>query len=383
MALNDLLIKVNIPSIDCKGIYFKDIGNIFKNKKELNKKDLDKIKYNYIVIVLKLWFRSKTTKRTLKFNDITGLAAVKKASIIRNELKDELESTGTLAKRDFKTLNELYKNYMIFKGTSLSTNTIYTNKKTYDKWIKEEIGDMEISKVTTFDIQPIVNRMLKEGKAPRTAQSIKQILRPIFNHAIDLEICDKNPAIKVNIPKFDNTVHFDLTDEKRKILYKEMKEYKHLKFRGIMLFLYEARRLNEVLTLKWENIFFDQKLYTVEYTHSKIRKQQTYRLSKTVEEFLILFGRHKRGYIFPGETTKHVTSSTFRNHWEKLLENAGIDKMRIHDTRHLYGTTLVNQGISKEIIAKQMGHSSTNVTARYSKVNIDTAEIGLNSYLEN
>ena len=39
----DLLVtyKIEIATIDCKGLYFKDIGNIFKNKKVLNKKGLE------------------------------------------------------------------------------------------------------------------------------------------------------------------------------------------------------------------------------------------------------------------------------------------------------------------------------------------------------
>jgi len=142
MALNDLLKKISIPTIDCKGLYFKDIGNIFKNKKELNKKDLEKLKYENIDIVLKFNFRRKIIKRTIKFHNITGLQAVKKASIIRAKLKEELESKGTIQKNDFKSLNELFKNYMTFKERSLSKNTLYTNQKTYDKWIKNEIGHL-------------------------------------------------------------------------------------------------------------------------------------------------------------------------------------------------------------------------------------------------
>ncbi len=382
MALNDLLKKIEIPTIDCKGLYFKDIGNIFKDKKVLNKKDLEKIKYENIDIVLKLWFRSRTIKKTLKYHSITGLAAVKKASIVRSELKEELEDTGTISKTYFKSLNELFTNYMIFKGSSLSTRSIYTNQKTYDKWIKDKIGDMEISKITTFDIQPIINKMLQQGLAPRTAQSIKQILRPVFNYAIDLELCNKNPAIKINLPKFDNTIDFQLTDVKRKKLYEEIKKYEPLKYRGIMLFLYFGRRQNEVLTLKWQNINFDQGTYIIEDIYSKIRRRQEYPLLKPLSEFLLEFGINKTGYIFQGETTKYITRNTFRNHWKILLKNSDIEKMRIHDTRHLLGNTMVNKGQSLEAIGKVLGHSSTAVTRRYAKTTLDTANDVLNGYME-
>ena len=185
----------------------------------------------------------------------------------------------------------------------MSKENIYSTTKTYNKWIKKTIGDMAINKITTLDMQPIINRILQQGLAPRTAQSIKQILRPIFNHAIDLDLLIKNPALKVNIPKFDNTVNFELTEEKRKKLYQEIINYELLKYRGIMLFLYLGRRLNEVLTLKWENINFNKKLksYTIQDVSSKIRQQQEYPLSKPLEDFLSEYSIRQKGYIFQGE----------------------------------------------------------------------------------
>jgi site-specific recombinase XerD len=382
MGINDFLKKIAIKNLDCKGIYFKDIGNIFKNKKELDKKDLQKIDYENIDIVLKFYFRKKIIVKSLKYHNITGLNAVKKASITRSELKEELESSGTLKKASFKSLDELKDNYFIFKGKSLSEKNTYNQKKTYDKWIQSQLGDMEVSKILTTDIQSIVNDILKQGKAPRTAQSIVQILRPIFNYAIDIGLCEINPAIKVNLPKFDNTVDFQLSDEKRKRLYDEILKYEPLKYRGIMLFLYFGRRQNEVLTLKWQNIDFEHNVYTIEDIYSKIRRRQEYPLLKPLKDFLIEFGIHKTGYVFKGETTPHVTKNTFRNHWKILLENAGIEKMRIHDTRHLLGNTMVNKGQSLEAIGKVLGHSSTAVTKRYAKTSLNTANDVLNSYLE-
>ena len=57
--------------------------------------------------------------------------------------------------------------------------------------------------------------------------------------------------------------------------------------------------------------------------------------------------------------------------------------MRIHDTRHLLGNTLVNNGESLENIGKVLGHSSTAVTKRYAKTTLETADRLLNSYLNN
>ncbi len=192
---------------------------------------------------------------------------------------------------------------------------------------------------------------------------------------------ETNPAIKVNLPSFDNTVDFQLSDEKRIRLYEEINKYEPLKYRGIMLFLYFGRRLNEALTMQWQNIHLDQKTYIIEDKYSKIRRRQEYPLLKPLEDFLSEYSTTKRGFIFTGETTNHVTSNTFRRHWHEVTKNAGIENMRIHDTRHVLGNTLVNRGESLENIGKVLGHSSVAVTKRYAKTSLQTADKLLNDYI--
>ena len=382
MALQDKLVKISIENVDTKGLYYKDSADLFSSKKQLNKNDLKKIDYENIAIVLKFYFRHKQIKKTLTYTNLTGLQAVKKASMKRSELKDELEITGVLKKKDFKTLNELFNDYIEFKSKSLSKKNIYSTTKTYNKWIKNNIGEYEIEKIITSDIQNIVNDMLRQGLKPRTAQSIKQILRPVFNYGIDVGLVDVNPTIKINIPSFDNSIDFQLTDEKRIRLYEEINKYEPLKYRGIMLFLYFGRRLNEVLTLQWHNIDFERHIYTIEDQYSKIRRRQEYPLLEPLYDFLNVYEDNKIGFLFKGEMTVNVTKNTFRRHWNQVTKNAGIEKMRIHDTRHLLGNTLVNRGESLENIGKVLGHSSVAVTKRYAKTSLDTADRLLNNYLK-
>ena len=56
--------------------------------------------------------------------------------------------------------------------------------------------------------------------------------------------------------------------------------------------------------------------------------------------------------------------------------------MRIHDIRHLIGGVLVNSGATLEEIAAVLGHSSTNVTKRYSNVKKETASKAVNRFHE-
>lgn len=194
-----------------------------------------------------------------------------------------------IKKKEFKTLNAIFEVYMGLKSKTLSKENIYNTNKTYDKWLRESIGHINIDKITVADIQTIVNDMLDEGLKPRTAQSIKQILRPIFNYAIEeLDILMKNAALKVALPKVQNIKNFELPDEQRKRLFYEIWNYEDLRYRGIMLFLFAGRRLNKALTLEWTEINLNDNLstYIITAEKSKDRKRHDYPLSTLLIAFL-------------------------------------------------------------------------------------------------
>lgn len=390
MALQDQLIKINLDNLDTKGLYFKDTHSFF-NKREINKNDLKKLDYENIDIVLKFYFRNKQIKKTLKFSKITGLQAVKNAAAKRVNLKNELEDIGIIKKKEFNSLNHRWEQYIADKKSLWSDGSYVSNTGFYDKWIKKELGNINFEKIKTLDFQNIVNHILnsinpktKKPFAPRTAQSVQQQMRALYNYFLKQEIIEKNPAINIVIPKFDNTVNFDLSNEDRMELFNKILNYDIFKYRGIMLFLFMGRRLNEVLTLRWEEVIFNDELskFIIIPENSKDRKRHEYPLSKPLEDFLMEYGLQKKGYVFEGEKTPHITDNTFRNHWKQLIKKTNFENMRIHDTRHVLGNNLINKGVSEDIIAKVLGHTSYSITSRYSKVHLNSINEALNIYLE-
>lgn len=379
MALNDSLKKIFVDRMDTKGLYYKDTFNLF-TKKKVERGDLTQINYKQINIVIKLYFRNKQIKKTMVYDKITGLEAVKQAIKDRNAFQDELKDSGVIVKKAFKSLSDLWDDYIEHKNVTLSSDNIYTMQKFYDKWILKRIGSMNITRIMTSDLQLIIKDILRDGKKPRTAKTVQDIMRPLFNYAIDLNLLQINPAVKLEIPKFDNTIDFELSEEQRLKLFEEIQKYEISKYRGIMLFLYYGRRLNEALTLNWQSIHLDRNIYVIEAIYAKNTRRTEYPLPQAVAEFLKEYGVKKNGFMFPGETVKHVTESTFRRHWKEVIKRAEIDEMRIHDTRHALGNTFVNRGESLENIGKVLGHSSIAVTRRYAKTSLKTADRLLSDY---
>jgi|GEM_PF-763027 len=390
MSLYDDLKKIDIPPNDCKGLYLKDSHSLMKEK-TASKASLRNLDYKHITIVIRLYHRNKSYLEQIEFFGITGLQALSKAILKRSELKEQLQEKGTIKASNTQTLNEYWDEYVSYKTSIWASETKKTNTTFYNKWIRKTAGQINFNKVTTRDLQDIVNDILKavhpktkKPYAPRTAASVKQQIRALYNYYKKQNIIEKNPAENIEIPKYDNTIDFQLSEEERRSLFDAIKSYPIQKYRGVMLFLYSGRRLNEVLTLDWRNIHFTKKTYTIGYVYSKNRRIQEFPLTTHLEGFLTEYGPQKSGFIFTADQdiSKPLSQETFRRHWKKLIDSLGIDKMRIHDTRHLLGNTMINKGYSLEAIGKSLGHSSVHVTKRYAKADLNTASDVLNEYFK-
>lgn len=85
---------------------------------------------------------------------------------------------------------------------------------------------------------------------------------------------------------------------------------------------------------------------------------------KTQNEFKLLFGNSYHDYdlIFCREDGKPVYPRTLALKFDKIIKNAEVPKIRIHDLRHTHATILMELGENPKIVADRLGHSSIRTT---------------------
>jgi hypothetical protein len=67
--------------------------------------------------------------------------------------------------------------------------------------------------------------------------------------------------------------------------------------------------------------------------------------------------------VICGEKGTAFDSSHFRSRvFNRVLDKAGLRKVRVHDLRHSYGALLIQAGESLAYIRDQLGHHSIKVT---------------------
>src|SRR5262249_29244495 len=73
-------------------------------------------------------------------------------------------------------------------------------------------------------------------------------------------------------------------------------------------------------------------------------------------------------HVFLGETSRPISINSIRRYFALAKKLAGIERRcRFHDLRHAFGSRLASAGVSIQVIAKVMGHSTVRVTERYAR----------------
>ena len=73
-----------------------------------------------------------------------------------------------------------------------------------------------------------------------------------------------------------------------------------------------------------------------------------------------------------GSTCTPIHPNTLARAYEKLIERAGVPRIRFHDLRHTSATLLLGSGEHPKVVQERLGHASISETLdRYSHVSAD------------
>ncbi len=279
------------------------------------------------------------------------------------------------------SLDDLFIEYIELVAPLQSHHTIVSKKSAYKKHIKDRFGASLIDDLKYKDFQLFINDLLKSGLKPKTVKNIKDLLQVIYKMGVRLEYISYNPLLSVELPKFDNKMHFNYPLEYQKRFINAILTFDEPIYSDIFIFLLHGRRLNEVLSLEWSMIDLDQKIYFIPAKINKAKRNMQYKMTDRL--YLILYerfvdivasGGSLEGYIFknPRTDTKFVD---LRKPWKRLLKKANLPHCRIHDIRHLIGTYSINHlEIPIEKVSHTLGHTSIEVTQKYITMNPETAK---------
>lgn len=248
-----------------------------------------------------------------------------------------------------------------------------------DKLLKPHFGDKVVSQITKADIltfRATLAKVTARGKTtPLSARRINKIfgpLRQILNEAAD-RFDFRTPFHNIKPLKIRKTDIKPFTlDDVRLItntVRADFKNYFTVRF-------FTGMRTGEVDGLKWKYIDFERRLILVretvvageeEYTKNN-GSQRDIQMSQAVYDALKEQEKATQkisGFVFCNNLGKPLDHKNVTNRvWYPLLRHLGIEKRRPYQCRHTAATLWLAAGENPEWIARQMGHTTTEMLFR-------------------
>ena len=261
-----------------------------------------------------------------------------------------------------------------------------TYKGYIDNHIKPNIGKIPLEKLTTMDLQKFYRKLLTKGRVERieskeqpkglsakTVRNINQVISSAMDLAVAQKIILTNPTNACELPKVE---------------YKEMQT---IPAEQLQAFLGEARatgvyemyyielatglRRGELLGLKWSDIDWKNGIIKVrrqvarvdgQIVEAPLKTKNSYRAVTISQQAIEVLKQQKAKtndqYVFPSPNGGPISPDSVNNMLKRVLERAGIPKVRFHDLRHTFATIALQNGVDIKTVSGMLGHFSAGFT---------------------
>jgi len=291
---------------------------------------------------------------------------------------------------------------------SYMTNWLETVKKpslkrrSYDRieqslkyQIFPEIGSIQLKKLTTDDIQLMLNK-ISEERSYSTAKKAYDNINSCLNLAVIKGELISNPVMGAVLPK--NKVRSDVssyTEEQVRLIANEaVSLYKNgnVKYRygyALILILNTGMRVGEALYLKWKDVNLEKRhIYvhgnvSVPKIHDKGRKsyelieQDSPKTNKS-NRYISLNDNAVNALInlrkIIGDSNRVIATANgtitsphkIYDTMKRILERCEIYGANdiVHALRHTFATMLIRQGVDIKVVSELLGHSDVSTTIR-------------------
>lgn len=260
--------------------------------------------------------------------------------------------------------------------TKLAEDFIASQRKRRKSWERQEtildrdvlpvIGNMKARDVRRADIKSTL-RKIADRPAPVLANRAHEIVRKLFNWALDEEIygVEFNPALRIE-REVEKPRDRWLTLKEIKAYWKALGKEAPRAAAALKLLLATAQRQQNILAMRWDQIDLDDAVWTCPADETKTGETYVIPLSPLAVE--ILQGLDKDSdFVFKKRGEDEAADRTFiaKPH-SSACEAAGIENYTLHDDRHTFATHTAKMGITEFIRGRVLHHSTgKTTTAKY------------------
>ena len=303
---------------------------------------------------------------------------------------------------------------LVQKYLSLKVNVRHNTQANYNFVVgilkKEAFGSLRIDKVKLSDAKAWLIKLQKDGRGYSTIHSVRGVVRPAFEMAVQDDLIRKNPfgfelaTVVVN----DSVTREAITRAQERAFLKFIQEdncYRKY-YDGIYILFNTGLRISEFCGLTISDIDFQNKRirvdhqlqrkrdmeYIIEDTKTKSGERYVPMSQQVVECFRRVIANRKppkqepiidgyTGFLFLDKNGMPMVALHWEHYFKHILNKYNsiykvqLPKITPHVCRHTFCSNMARSGMSPKNLQYIMGHSDISVTLNtYTHLTFDDAK---------
>ena len=237
--------------------------------------------------------------------------------------------------------------------------------------------------VTEPKVQDFVLRKLDSGLSQKSVRDMLVVLRMVLKYAVKNGLMEHR-EIDVKFPTERERKEVQvLSRNSQQRIMRHLKENLSPMNLGIYICLCTGLRIGEICALKWEDIDVDsgmirisktiQRIYVKNGTdcHTEViidtpKTMNSMRMIPIPRDLLRMLHAHRRsadGKCFLiTNSPRPVEPRTYRNYYNKLMNELKMPKLKFHSLRHSFATRCIESRCDYKTVSALLGHSNISTT---------------------
>ena len=291
---------------------------------------------------------------------------------------------GTLSNTKL-TVGAFLEQWLEEKERTIKATTLHEYQVCVRKYIVPRVGRERLDKLTPMRVQRLISEIAdaSKGKGVATANKCRIVLQSAYKQAIRWKLVSVNPVEAVDpLPTVKRDMKLWTPQEAARFLDTARP---HRLYALFYLAMSTGMRRGELLGLRWGDVEGDTitikqnlvkvgqtvKLQTpktakgyrrIPVTADVIDALEHHRALQRSEAALMGEAWHDSGLVFITETGEHLHPDTLKGHRNRLMDSAGVPRVKLHDLRHLHASIAIRNGTDPKVLADRLGHARASFT---------------------
>ncbi len=269
---------------------------------------------------------------------------------------------------------------------NIRPTTMYQYRLYADRYIYPSLGKTRICDLTFSTIQAFYTNLYKNKTGTRTIKIIHSVIHHSLEDALTAGMINRNPAHGAKLPKGTQKEIqiFNEDQVNQMLLAAQGDRYEALYHLAVATGL----RQSELLGLLWSDLDVNWGTLKVErqlrrnfkapnyFSQTKtkngrrilkigtstIQKLQEHRNRQNLDRAFAGEEWKENNLIFPSSIGTPLNQMNLYKRFIKLLDIAGLPRIRFHDLRHTSASIMLNHNIPMIVVSRRLGHYKVSFT---------------------